>query len=281
MGPAPEGGAAAREDAMRGWVAGRRWRVPLQLTALLVAGLVLAGIPADEGAAAAGVRTAGEGAGRDATLRVMPLGASSTEGVGSPGTAGYRGPLLAELAADGVRIDLVGSRRTGPAGMADPDNEGHSGWTLERMIPRVGAWVARADPDVVLLHMGTNDVRSGTSGAVAAGRLDALLDNVFAAAPQTHVIVAGIWAPLTAQARERAELARLTPGVVARHRGLGRSVEFVDTSSLLAPGDFTDALHANAGGYRKIAAMWSTEVVGWLAQRRAAPVRPVDPALSR
>src|SRR3954467_8753010 len=185
---------------MRGWVGGLLWlrrrRVPLQVTALLVAGLVVAGIPADEGASAAGVRTAGEGAGPRSTLRVMPLGASSTEGVGSPATAGYRAPLFAELAADGVRVDYVGSRRSGPAGMADPDNEGHSGWTLEKMIPKVGAWVSKADPDVVLLHMGTNDVNSGTKGAVAATRLDALLDRVFAAAPQTHVIVAGIWAPL-------------------------------------------------------------------------------------
>jgi lysophospholipase L1-like esterase len=154
--------------------------------------------------------------------------------------------------------------------MVDPDNEGHSGWTLEQMIPAVGAWVAAADPDVVLLHMGTNDVNSGAPGAVAAARLDALLDRVFAAAPHVHVIVAGIWAPLTAHAKDRAELARLTPGVVARHRRLGRSLEFADTSALLAPGDFTDALHANAVGYRKIAAMWTTEIEGWLAQRRTA-----------
>ncbi|WP_345384188.1 SGNH/GDSL hydrolase family protein [Pseudonocardia yuanmonensis] len=266
---------------MRARVGGLRWRrVPLQLSALLVAGLVVAGIPADDGAPAAGVRTAGEGAGPTATLRVMPLGASSTEGVGSPATAGYRAPLFAELTADGIRVDYVGSRRTGPAGMADPDNEGHSGWTLEQMIPQVGAWVAEADPDVVLLHMGTNDVNSGARGTVAAARLDRLLDEVFVAAPQTHVIVAGVWAPLTARAKERAELARLTPGVVARHRELGRSVEFVDTSALLAPGDFVDGLHANAGGYRKIAAMWTTEVEGWLAQRRAAPIRPVS-ALAR
>ncbi|MEU7817192.1 SGNH/GDSL hydrolase family protein [Pseudonocardia sp. NPDC049154] len=267
---------------MRGWVGGLRRislrRVPLQLTALLVAGLVVAGIPADEGASAAGVRTAGEGAGPRSTLRVMPLGASSTEGVGSPATAGYRAPLFAELAADGIRVDYVGSRRSGPAGMADPDNEGHSGWTLEKMIPQVGAWVAEADPDVVLLHMGTNDVNSGTKGAVAARRLDALLDRVFAAAPQTHVIVAGIWAPLPTRVTERTALARLTPDVVARHRALGHSVEFVDTSSLLSAGDFVDGLHANAGGYRKIAAMWTTEVEGWLAQRRAAPVPPVSAA---
>ncbi|MCE0766695.1 SGNH/GDSL hydrolase family protein [Pseudonocardia kujensis] len=263
---------------MRGWVGGLRWRVPLQLTAMLVAGLVVAGIPADEGGTPPGVRTAGEGAGPKAALRVMPLGASSTEGVGSPGTAGYRGPLFAELTGDGIRVDYVGSRHDGPAGMADPDNEGHSGWTLAKMIPAVGAWVAEADPDVVLLHMGTNDVNSGAKGGVAAARLDTLLDKVFAAAPQTHVIVAGIWAPLSAHAKDRAELARLTPGVVARHRALGHSVEFVDTSTLLAPGDFADGLHANAGGYRKIAAMWTTEIEGWLAQRRAAPVEPVGPA---
>ncbi|GAA4540523.1 SGNH/GDSL hydrolase family protein [Pseudonocardia xishanensis] len=256
---------------------GSRWvrHVRTPLAGLLLAGLVLVALPADDPTPAA-VRTTGQSVlgGAGLPLRVMPLGASSTAGVGSPATAGYRGPLYADLAGDGIRVDFVGSQHTGPADMADPDNEGHSGWTLQRMTPQVRAWVAAADPDVVLLHMGTNDVNSGTSGTTAAARLDRLLAEVFAGAPRTHVIVAGIWAALPTHLADRAELARLTPGIVARYRAEGRSIEFVDTSRLLSAGDFTDALHANAGGYAKIAAMWSTEISGWLAARRAAPLAP-------
>ncbi|GAA1876819.1 hypothetical protein GCM10009836_67750 [Pseudonocardia ailaonensis] len=240
---------------------------------LVTAGLVLAAVPAG-GEELVGVRTAAEGASPTAQLRVMPLGASSTEGIGSPDTAGYRLPLFRDLAADGVRVNFVGSLRSGPASLPDRDNEGHSGWTLEGMVPYVGGWVRAADPDVVLLHMGTNDIGSGATGQVAAGRLDALLDEIFDAAPQTHVVVAGIWAKMPQRAAARAELARLTPGVIARHRVLGHSVEFVDTSDLLAsPTDFSDGLHANAGGYAKIARMWTGRVEGWLSAQRPVPAQ--------
>jgi acyl-CoA thioesterase-1 len=238
---------------------------------VLVALLLLAVPVADAEIAVPGVRTVGTGP--DAplrVLRVMPLGASSTEGVGSPATAGYRGPLLADLDRDGVAIDYVGSRRSGPAGLRDRDHEGHSGWTIEKMLRVVDGWVRAADPDVILLHMGTNDIGSGASGAVVARRLDALLTEVSAAAPDAHVIVAGIWAKFPNRAPARAELARLTPGIVAAHVARGESVEYVDNSNLLGAEDFTDSLHADAGGYSKIAGMWATEIEGWLAQEKAA-----------
>lgn len=256
-----------------GWL--RVVRAPL--AGLILVGLVLVAVPADD-VVPPTVRTTGQSTLGTAglPLRVMPLGASSTEGVGSPGTAGYRGPLYTDLAADGVRVDYVGSQRKGFSGMADPDNEGHSGWTLERMIPKVRAWVAEADPDVVLLHMGTNDVNTGTTGGAAADRLDRMLAEVFAGSPRTHVIVAGIWAKLPTHLADRAEFARRAPALVAKYRAQGRSIEFVDTSNLLGSNDFTDALHANAAGYSKIAAMWSTEIAGWLAARRAAPLAPAD-----
>jgi lysophospholipase L1-like esterase len=118
--------------------------------------------------------------------------------------------------------------------------------------------------------MGTNDIGSGASGAVVARRLDALLTEVSAAAPDAHVIVAGIWAKFPNRAPARAELARLTPGIVAAHVARGESVEYVDNSNLLGAEDFTDSLHADAGGYSKIAGMWATEIEGWLAQEKAA-----------
>jgi lysophospholipase L1-like esterase len=243
----------------------------LRFAVMVLVALVLLAVPADAETAAPSVRTVGSGP--DAPLRilrVMPLGASSTEGVGSPGTAGYRGPLLADLDRDGVGIDYVGSLKSGPAGLRDRDNEGHSGWTIEKMLPVVDGWVRAAAPEVILLHMGTNDIGSGASGAVVAQRLDALLTRIAAAAPDAHVIVAGMWAKFPNRATARAELARRTPGVVAAHVARGESVAYVDNSDLLGARDFTDSLHANAVGYSKIAGMWATEIEGWLAQEKAA-----------
>ena len=69
-------------------------------------------------------------------LRIMALGNSSTVGVGSPGTAGFRGPLESLLARDGIAFVMVGSQQTGPPSVPDRHHEGHPGWTLAQMQPR-------------------------------------------------------------------------------------------------------------------------------------------------
>ncbi|WP_232663909.1 GDSL-type esterase/lipase family protein [Pseudonocardia sp. TRM90224] len=201
-----------------------------------------------------------------APLRIMPLGASSTVGGGSPATAGYRGPLQQALRSSGIAIDLVGSCKDGPPTVADRDHEGHGGWSLARLEPNVRGWVRAARPDVVLLHGGTNDLIQGTPAQVVAQRLDAVLADIDAES-DAHVVVAGVWAPLTSRAAARAEFARLAAQVVAARAARGQSVTYVDTSSLLGPQHFTDGLHANAAGYRRIAAMWEGEIRSYLATR--------------
>jgi len=170
----------------------RRW---------LVSGLVLALVVAVSGLAAASdalplpAPVAGPGG---HVLRIMPLGTSSTVGIGSPATAGYRGPLEELLTRDGIAFDMVGSQRQGPPWLPDPDHEGHSGWVLPQMQPLVTGWVRAARPDVILLHVGTNDLLRGTSGAQDAGRLAAFLDAIHAVS-DAYVIIAGVWAPLPQQ----------------------------------------------------------------------------------
>lgn len=256
-------------DARSGAVGPRSPR-PLRRAILLVGVLAVvlgmtAALPADRPQAPE-VRASAPG-----ELRVMPLGASSTEGVGSVGTAGYRLPLWQRLAADGIRVDYVGSRASGPSALPDHEHEGRSGITAARMVSSAGGWVLAADPDVVLLHAGTNDLIAGASGRTVARRLDALLTRIFVAAPDTHVVMAGVWAPLTRQKAARAELARLLPGAAAAHRSRGHSVEFVDTSRLFAGSRTVDGLHAGPAAYRLIAGMWADRIEAWRDGRAQAP----------
>ncbi|MEQ3550678.1 GDSL-type esterase/lipase family protein [Pseudonocardia nematodicida] len=199
-------------------------------------------------------------------LRVMPLGASSTVGVGSTGTAGYRLPLWERLAADGVRLDYVGSRSSGPDALPDTDHEGRSGWTAGRMLPYVSGWVLAAEPDVVLLHAGTNDLIKGTSPETTADLLDRVLGQVFVAAPEAHVIMAGVWAPLPKKRAERARLGELLPGVAEKHRAAGHSVEYADVSGLIPVGLTVDGVHGTPAAYRSVAAMWAGRIEAWLAR---------------
>ncbi len=110
---------------------------------------------------------------RPAVLRIMPFGDSITVGAGSRAGDGYRARLHRDLTAAGLRVNFVGSRSSGPG--PDPDHEGHSGWTMAQLSARADRWLRRARPDVVLLHVGTNDLRTDRSADRAPQRLARLL----------------------------------------------------------------------------------------------------------
>ncbi|MCF8357341.1 MAG: Ig-like domain-containing protein [Prolixibacteraceae bacterium] len=122
-------------------------------------------------------------------IKVMPLGNSITQGDGRaalylvPG--GYRLPLWENLVDAGLDcgVDFVGSLTTNPAtGLPDPDHEGHSGWTTGMILDNIDAYMASANPDIVMMHLGTNDVAQDVVDDAPAN-LRALMDHICAALP--------------------------------------------------------------------------------------------------
>lgn len=92
----------------------------------------------------------------ETTIKILPLGDSITEG--TPFT--YRYALYKKLKETNLSFDLVGSmhNRNHYPGEWDSDNEGHSGWTTHDISEHLDFWLEGYTPDVVLLHIGTNDV---------------------------------------------------------------------------------------------------------------------------
>lgn len=221
------------------------------LTAVLAAAAVLGGVAP---AAATGAAPP--------PLRVMPLGDSITMGIGSATTSSYRVDLQDRLRRAGVRTDFVGSQHDGGPPAADRDHEGHSGWTIARIAAQVDGWLAAARPDVVLLHAGTNDMRTEAAAVGAPGRLSALIDRITAAAPHADVFVAEITGTRSARAaaqqrRTDAYNARV-PGIVA---GKGPRVHLVDQSGVRGI-DIRDGLHPNDFGYAKMSWNWYRALAG-------------------
>jgi lysophospholipase L1-like esterase len=184
-------------------------------------------------------------------LRIMALGDSITYGVGSTDGSGYRARLDNRLVAVGFRVDFVGSRDSGPPG-ADDDNEGHSGWTISRMARRVDRWLIAYRPDVVLLHIGTNDVRTDRYRAGAAKRLGVLLNRIRRDRPAAYIFVAQI-----AGSRQPALQRRID----AYNAGVARMLairddpllHLVNQAAVRAPW-----LHPNDAGYAAMADNWFT-----------------------
>ncbi|WP_250008743.1 SGNH/GDSL hydrolase family protein [Actinoplanes sp. M2I2] len=228
------------------------------LTAVTLLGATLPG-PA---AAIAGPDTAAVSAADPSSgaLKVMPLGDSITWGSGSadsrvgnrtgaPTASGYRIDLRNRLEAAGLNVDFVGSQQAGPAG-ADRDNEGHPGWRIDQIAANVDGWLATYQPDVILLHIGTNDLAQNRSVDASAARLSALIDQIRAARPYADVFVQQLVQGHVEPYKSRiAAYNKRIPGVVA---GKDPRVRLVDQSSIGGLSEF-DNLHPNDDGYAKMA----------------------------
>jgi hypothetical protein len=136
---------------------------------LLLLAVVLA-MPVPLGAEPAGSAAAPQSQEGRRVVHILPLGDSITQG-GRRDRAeySYRYPLYYQLRDAGYNVDFIGSLRTGlhpdaswPArdGVPfDPDHEGHYGWTTGQVRDRLPGWLAHypASPDIVLIHLGSND----------------------------------------------------------------------------------------------------------------------------
>ncbi len=101
-------------------------------------------------------------------VRVMPLGDSITQG--EAGQATYRYFLDHMLRVQGYRVDFVGSQSAlydfekgtndGAAKYRDfdEDHEGRWGVTSAEVAAKIEDWAKASKPDIVLLHVGTNDL---------------------------------------------------------------------------------------------------------------------------
>jgi lysophospholipase L1-like esterase len=224
-------------------------------------------------------------------LRILPLGDSITNGYNKgefqgPGTGSYRTQLWKRLGSDPTRFDFLGSQNNGPADLGDKDNEGHNGYSINDIIRNIdgvapsddpsanpldnngGYWLTGGGirpaiyPDVVLLHIGTNNMGGGSAGATAAaGQLDTLVGHIFALRPTTKVIVAGLIPRADSNSAAEAvthQYNALIPGIVTKYKNLGDACFFVDMHPLLNPAtDYKpDGIHPLPGGYDKMGDAW-------------------------
>ncbi|MEN6342446.1 MAG: SGNH/GDSL hydrolase family protein [Methanospirillum sp.] len=132
-----------------------------------------------------------------AAVTILPLGDSITHG--GTGDGGilyptYRAWLYQDLTALGYDVDFVGSlhQPAAPPG-SDPDNEGHAAYTSAQVLAELSMWLqAYPPPQVVLIHLGTNDVLEGVPTNVTIANLVSIIGVLRARNPTVTVLVAQI-----------------------------------------------------------------------------------------
>lgn len=178
-------------------------------------------------------------------VKVLPLGDSITAGLGSTTGAGYRLPLWNRVAAqDRYRIDYVGSQTAGA--LPDPQHEGHRGWFIRQVRAEVDGWLATSQPDVVLLHIGINDLAWGADPLDAAGQLTDLVQRIRADRPGVTILLLGL-IPASGDPGLRAKVALYNE----QARSIG-GAHYVQPPALAA-GEMVDELHPSDAGYERLA----------------------------
>ncbi|WP_229399433.1 cellulose binding domain-containing protein [Micromonospora okii] len=202
-------------------------------------------------------------------VRIMPLGDSIT---GSPGC--WRSILWNRLRSAGhTDVDFVGT--LGPQGCGQPydgDNEGHGGYLVTNVANQnlLPGWLAATDPDVVLMHFGTNDVWSNIAPATILAAYSKLVDQMRAGNPAMRVIVAKIipMAPATCgECGQRVVALNSAIDGWAAGKGTATSpIVVVDQwTGFSTASDTYDGVHPNGAGDQKMADRWFPAVVAALS----------------
>jgi lysophospholipase L1-like esterase len=190
-------------------------------------------------------------------IRIMPLGDSIT---GGPGC--WRAVLWDRLQRNGFTdVDFVGTLAGGGCNLTgwDGDNEGHGGYRATGIADQgqLPGWLAATHPDVVLMHLGTNDIWSNLPTAQILAAYSTLVDQMRASNPATKILVAQIipmtpsgcsWCPAGVAALNNA-----IPGWAAAKTTAQSPVTVVDQfTGFDSVADASDGVHPDDSGFQKM-----------------------------
>jgi lysophospholipase L1-like esterase len=190
--------------------------------------------------------------------KILPLGDSITLGAQSSDGGGYRSQLFKLIVAANQKVTFTGSLTSGPtqvSGQPFPRmHEGHSGWTISQLSPLIPSPALDDKPNVVLLHIGTNDI-GYRDPALMAMRLEALIEKLVQNAPDALIVVAQITTAHSDNDIRDAYNAKI-PGIVQSHAAKGQHVISVDVNKIPMAGLSADGVHPNDQGYAYMAGVW-------------------------
>ena len=190
--------------------------------------------------------------------RIMPLGDSITRGGGSTGEVGYRRPLYLLLQQSGYDVNFVGTQINGTFLDFDRDHEGHGSYRADQIRDLVISWLNTNPADIVLLHIGINDIAYNNEDPL---EVDALLDSIdvweVANSHPVTVIVARIVLRGDGNDPQTIAFNDSVETIVNNRIAAGDDLIMVDMEHALNyPADLSDGVHPNDNGYAKMANVW-------------------------
>ena len=208
-----------------------------------------------------------------AEVRIMAVGDSITAGFtfGPPdgtglGTASYRKEFENLLDQSGCDYRMVGSRNTN-----DPENptvfigrhEGYSANRADHFIlgngPNAGidAMMAAQSPDVVMLHLGSNDMNQSQTQRSTVLEIENIISRILSANGNAIILVANVipWFGSSNNPDITDDIRRLGNQIISSVAAMGNpNVILVDVRSGFSQSDMQqDLIHPNVDGENRIA----------------------------
>lgn len=230
-------------------------------------------------------------------IRIMPLGDSITyDQYLSPDVrptnlrTGYRQELWLMLQEKGYSVNFVGNEQAGEAAVPafDPDNEGHPGWRDDEIAAEVYGWLQDNRADIILLHVGTNQVDPSPAD------VKRILDEIDLYEKDYGVSITIFLARIINRAGHECPNASTTTTfninvttmaidrvsnpangaypdkIFMVDMECGADLDYgLDTTSPYDYGDMYDLLHPNVNGYEKMAKKWFQRLLEVLPTARA------------
>lgn len=187
--------------------------------------------------------------------RVWPLGDSITlgrtviDGQATDGVGGYRAKLPSKLT---IKYELVGSKSDawGP-------NDGWSGWRADQIVGKVRTWAIWAKPNVVLLHVGTNDLGAGDTAEQLWLDIQTIVNEIRAEGYPRIFVAKLPPIPLNSAAQET-QRRRFNDGLAAKVVEWGKNILVVDQTDVPIS---TDGVHpSEPAGYEAEATHWAAQL---------------------
>jgi hypothetical protein len=232
------------------------------------------GIAAGGGGASGGGTSGGSGGGATGfqpcpatdPCKILPLGDSITDGIGTNTTGGgYRVELFNQAVMAGKKITFVGGSMNGPMMVAmqpfPRNHEGHSGWTISQIDGIVPSPALTPDPHIILLHIGTNDMYQMPNGA--PDRLGTLIDAILTELPDSLLVVSTI-IPFPQGSAAVSTYNSAVPGVVKMRADAGKHILLVDQFKDFPTSELGDGVHPNQTGYGRMGRVWYEAIKSYL-----------------
>lgn len=187
-------------------------------------------------------------------IRIMPLGDSITHGEhGSDPIGGFRDDLAELLLSQSINFTMVGTLNDGVS--AYPWHEGHPGKTADYLATNIDTWLRATFPDIVILHIGTNDINSLYSNTDIRDDIERVLENIWAFNPNIPVLLCSVIPRNDGFNSTNTDLCRLIQQLATKKLAENKPIRYVGQNEVWVSNpswkwDYLyDAFHPNNDGY--------------------------------